>query len=112
MCHGLGQFGSESFRRTGVRAAEFHAEWKIPVIRVGSFDEILDSVAGMRSATRLRIVSHASSGLVELPLFRDFDTPSLDTVEYATAVGPAVELTPDRVLSALAKNEVTLVETL
>ena len=42
-------------------AAEFHKEWKIPVTRVGSFQEILEGVAKMRSATTLRIVSHTLS---------------------------------------------------
>ena len=71
-------------------AAEFHREWKIPVTRVGSFQEILEGVAKMGSATTLRIVSHSLEfeipqtkrvvGLLVLPMFRGGDSPSLDAM--------------------------------
>jgi len=94
-------------------ATEFHRdEWGILVTRVGSFEEVIDGVAKMRrSATTLRIVSHASTGLIKLPLFKGFVTPALNE-EVEAGGGRTDLLTPDRVLSALAENEVALVETL
>ena len=77
----------------------------------------------MGSATTLRIVSHAFDipvenrlvGLLELPMFRGADFPSLDGVEEP-AVWPPPEdppkLPPEQLLRELAKNEVALVETL